>query len=292
MAPSRTTTAKLHNTSLLQLGEFVQKVIERLYIFFVADVTIFTQSLLAMKKLYDIVKKSEPAPFSPFPELLIEGFNHEQVWEEIAMQNQPLLGYVVEQLDSFIAAAERDLKNSNGDMVKEDVDDDEILIGDDEILMGDDSMFDEEQEDTNDGEANGSRFIDNEAEDGEDENIDDFGLNEMDDDAIELSGNLRKWELATDSEGNLENEEDDDGNGNDDDDDDDENLDDPDLEHSSTSKCPARTSQVDDAFFNLDEFNDWSEWQEERDMMSEDDQEEDENEDDIIDLDKDLDKMI
>ncbi|RUS28387.1 LOW QUALITY PROTEIN: hypothetical protein BC938DRAFT_481943 [Jimgerdemannia flammicorona] len=239
-------------------------------------------------------KKSEPAPFSPFPELLIEGFDHEQVWEEIAMQNQPLLGYVVEQLDSFVAAAERDSKNSNGDMVKEDVDDDEILIGDDEILMGDDGVFDEEQEDTDDVEANGSRFIDDEAEDGEDENIDDFGLDEMDDDAIELSafeGNLRKRELATDSEGNLEDEEDDDGDGDDDNDDDDENLDDPDLERSSTSKRPARTSQVDDAFFNLDEFNDWSERQEERDMMSEDDQEEDENEDDDIDLDEDPDKI-
>ncbi|RUP46385.1 hypothetical protein BC936DRAFT_147018 [Jimgerdemannia flammicorona] len=294
MAPSRTTAAKLHNTSLLQLGEFVQKVIERPHVFFVADATVSAQSLSATKKLYDIAKKSEPAPFSPFPELLIEGFDHEQVWEEIAMQNQPLLGYVVEQLDSFVAAAERDSKNSNGDMVKEDVDDDEILIGDDEILMGDDGVFDEEQEDTDDGEANGSRFIDDEAEDGEDENIDDFGLDEMDDDAIELSafeGNLRKRELATDSEGNLEDEEDDDGDGDDDDDDDDENLDDPDLERSSTSKRPARTSQVDDAFFNLDEFNDWSERQEERDMMSEDDQEEDENEDDDIDLDEDPDKI-
>ncbi|RUP46387.1 hypothetical protein BC936DRAFT_147018 [Jimgerdemannia flammicorona] len=54
MAPSRTTAAKLHNTSLLQLGEFVQKVIERPHVFFVADATVSAQSLSATKKLYDI----------------------------------------------------------------------------------------------------------------------------------------------------------------------------------------------------------------------------------------------
>lgn len=40
-----------------------------------------------------IVKKVEQVPFSPFTELLTEGFDNDQIWEEIASQNEPFLDY-------------------------------------------------------------------------------------------------------------------------------------------------------------------------------------------------------
>lgn len=60
---------------------------------------------------------------------------------------------------------------------------------------------------------------------------------------------------------------------------------------SSTSKRPTRASQVDDDFFNLREFNEWTERQEQRDMLSEDEREDDEDEDEDIDLNDDPDAI-
>jgi U3 small nucleolar RNA-associated protein MPP10 len=48
-----------------------------------------------------IVKKVETIEFSPFTELLTEGFDNDQIWEEIASQNEPFLDYAKTALKSF-----------------------------------------------------------------------------------------------------------------------------------------------------------------------------------------------
>jgi U3 small nucleolar RNA-associated protein MPP10 len=48
-----------------------------------------------------IVKKVEQVSFSPFTELLTEGFDNDQIWEEIASQNEPFLDYAKTTLKAF-----------------------------------------------------------------------------------------------------------------------------------------------------------------------------------------------
>ena len=47
----------------------------------------------AVKALFDLAKRLEPKRFTPLPELLVEGFTLDQIWEQLALYNAPLLKY-------------------------------------------------------------------------------------------------------------------------------------------------------------------------------------------------------
>jgi U3 small nucleolar RNA-associated protein MPP10 len=57
-----------------------------------------------LKQLFDLAKKLEPKTFSPLPELLVDGFTLEQIWEEIEMYNVPSYSYLQKQVDKHSAA--------------------------------------------------------------------------------------------------------------------------------------------------------------------------------------------
>ncbi|KAL7315303.1 U3 snoRNP protein, variant 2 [Mucor circinelloides] len=102
----------------------------------------------------------------------------------------------------------------------------------------------------------------------DEEDAEEHGLDFMDQDA------------ETDQE---EDDEEMQEHGSDDDSEDDEAID---PEVVETPKSSKKTSEVDDEFFNLDEFNKWTDKQEELDMMSDR-----EDQDDEFDFDKDLDEQ-
>ena len=57
----------------------------------------------AVKKLFDLAKRLEPKRFTPLPELLVEGFTLDQIWEQLALYNAPLLKYSQRRLRSHLA---------------------------------------------------------------------------------------------------------------------------------------------------------------------------------------------
>ena len=46
-------------------------------------------------------KQREPVELGPLPELLVEGFETDQIWEEIQLQNQPLWHYLNKQITNL-----------------------------------------------------------------------------------------------------------------------------------------------------------------------------------------------
>ena len=57
----------------------------------------------AVKVLFDLAKRLEPKRFTPLPELLVEGFTLDQIWEQLALYNAPLLKYSQRRLRSHLA---------------------------------------------------------------------------------------------------------------------------------------------------------------------------------------------
>lgn len=83
------------------LDHFISQVVEKPHVFFTSNQKIVDNALELAKHFYDNVKKVEPVPFSPFTELLTEGFDNDQIWEEIASQNEPFLDFAKSTLKTF-----------------------------------------------------------------------------------------------------------------------------------------------------------------------------------------------
>ncbi|KAI8073080.1 U3 small nucleolar ribonucleoprotein complex, subunit Mpp10 [Gongronella butleri] len=200
---------------------------------FIADLASFTR--FSTSCLIFIAKQHEVETFSPFTELLTEGFDHDQIWEELTTQNEPFLSYCQASLQQFTKQWDTldhdgsDMgasSDQNDEMDAMDADSDELMPSDDEIDQSDDAL------------------------DAMDDDHD------MDEDDEELDAEDIEQEENEDEES--------------------DDLDEP--------AAPTKVSEVDDDFFNLEEFNKWTEEQEDLDMQS--DREDD---DDEIDFDNDLD---
>ena len=60
------------------------------------------QGLAALKSLFLYVKQNEPLGVdSPLKELVVDGFDVEQIWEELVLQSEPLLEYMEKTLKNF-----------------------------------------------------------------------------------------------------------------------------------------------------------------------------------------------
>ncbi|KAI8335544.1 U3 small nucleolar ribonucleoprotein complex, subunit Mpp10 [Chlamydoabsidia padenii] len=217
-------------------ADYIKSTVEKPQVFFSTDHKLVEQSIALTKHLYDTAKEYEDQSFSPFPELLTEGFDHDQIWEELVTQNEPFLNYCKTSLKQWakpsVWASTIDTESSDGNDSNSGLEDMELSI--------------DEQEQT----------------DPEDE--DDMDLEDQQD---------------IDEEHNEEEEEEEEMFEDLSDEDDLDKID------SSVTK-PVKRSEVDDDFFNLDEFNKWTEQQEALDMDS--DREDDEDE---IDFDNDLDAL-
>ncbi|KAI7897800.1 U3 small nucleolar ribonucleoprotein complex, subunit Mpp10 [Cokeromyces recurvatus] len=207
------------------IDQFISNVVDKPQVFFTSNQEVVNNALEMAKHFYDNVKKIEQVQFSPFTELLTEGFDNDQIWEEIAAQNEPFLDYAKDALKSF-STKKPSLKESQSFSDDESVSGQSMDLDENEEIQDDDENFEfDQQEET-----------ENESQDEEEE------------------------------EEQEEQEEED-----------------TDIEEEEEEKKPKKTSEVDDDFFNLEEFNKWTEEQEQLDMMSD-------REDDEFDFDKNLDE--
>ncbi|KAJ3072042.1 u3 small nucleolar ribonucleoprotein MPP10, partial [Rhizoclosmatium hyalinum] len=203
--------------------------------FLVPDVTLSNTLLDAAKWMFDLAKHSEPFEMSPLAELLTDGFDLDQIWEQMQLRNRPMVKYVTATASDVI---------SRGDI--------EALAKDE-----DEDENDEEGEDV-DGEDEENEEVDGldveEDEDGEE--------GEEDDDEMELDQAMDDLEDGDDLE---EDDEDQQGEGDEDVFDSEEEGDDKE-ETSSTPFGRGRRTELDDEFFSLHEMEKFAERGEERDM--------------------------
>ncbi|KAF8952493.1 hypothetical protein BGZ52_005896 [Haplosporangium bisporale] len=222
------------------IEEFSQNVLEKPEVFLNKSETSAEQAKAITKHLYDLGKSNETAGLkglgSMLEELFIDGFDNDQIWEEIHMQNTPFLSYLKAEIKALKSKKTAQAK----EVEEEDNEETEMNLGLDDEDMG------LEMEDTDNMEGLS----------GEDEE-EGFGS----DDAEGLGEEDDEEEHDDDEEEEGEEEEE-------------EELDDLDL----PVKKKFRKSEVDDDFFNLDEFNAMTEKQEQDEL---DEKEPDENEEEI-----------
>ncbi|KAF9435853.1 hypothetical protein BGZ76_005376 [Entomortierella beljakovae] len=228
---------------------FTDKVLDKPEVFLTRKDDSADHAKSMTKYFYDLGKSTETGSLkgqgSMLEELFIDGFDNDQIWEEIHMQNTPFLSYFKTQF-KVLKSYKRGSSES-----KDDQDQDEE--GDEE---------EDEEEEAYD-EADMSLGLDD----------DDMGIDMEDTDNMEgFSGEDEEME-----EDLLENDDLEEEDGGDDDEEEEENeseeeLDDLDLPVKKKSK----TSEVDDDFFNLDEFNSLTEKQEQDELEDKDDDEDEE----------------
>lgn len=170
-----------------------------------------TNSLLladATKSLYSLAKKSEPKKTGALDQLLLEGFDQEQIWEQLQLLNKPILQFVDKQIKTLAKqpidnkrAASESRKSSKKLKIDEDIDDEEFGdledLGDfdGEDLEGLGDLGDSDLEDGDEGEGEGDSDLegalegDSDLEDGDEgdsdlegEDDEDMGDESMDDD--------------------------------------------------------------------------------------------------------------
>ncbi|KAG0370901.1 U3 small nucleolar ribonucleoprotein complex, subunit Mpp10 [Gamsiella multidivaricata] len=227
------------------LKSFAEEVLDKPEVFLTKSEVSAEQAKAITKYLYDLGKSAETGSLkgqgSILEELFVDGFNNDQIWEEIHMQNTPFLSYLKAEIKdiksnktgSQTAADEQGDGDAEGE---EDEDDAEMNLGLDDEDMG----LDMDDTDNMEGFSG-----EDEMEGSDSENIVDYNDDDDDDD---------------DDDEEEEEEE--------------EELDDIDL----PVKKKTRTSEVDDDFFNLAEFNAMTEKQEEEEIEG---KEPDEDEEEI-----------
>ncbi|KAK9728594.1 U3 snoRNP protein [Basidiobolus ranarum] len=163
-----TGTVEISSEELLL--NFVKDVIDKPEIFISQNSEVASKITNVVKNLYDTAKKDEPFPLGPIPELLTEGFDYEQIWEEIQLQNQPLLEYVDAQLEDLSTMQDQAISDSeNSDSADSDAQVPE--------LSEEDDMSAEEEENASEGEEEEENEEDIESpeekeDSSEDDNID------------------------------------------------------------------------------------------------------------------------
>ncbi|KAG0288403.1 hypothetical protein BGZ96_007834 [Linnemannia gamsii] len=227
----------------VMLHSFNEQVLDKPEVFLARNEVSAEQAKSVTKYLYDLGKSTETGSLkgqgSMLEELFVDGFDNDQIWEEIHMQNTPFLAYLKAEIKSL------KFSKSGAQPVGDLEDEDEEAEGD---------------------EADMSLALDE----------DDMGL-EMDDtegfsgeDDLEEGAGSEGFSDEEDLEEDIEEEEDNE----DDEEEEEEDVDDLDL----PVKKKSRTSEVDDDFFNLDEFNAMTEKQEQDEF---DEKEPDEDEEEI-----------
>jgi U3 small nucleolar RNA-associated protein MPP10 len=167
---------------------YIKTVVDKPQVFFSTDPELVNQSIALTKHLYDtgkpspclapllttlvtdsflydLAKQYEDQSFSPFPELLTEGFDHDQIWEELVTQNEPFLHHcktslkkwakpsawisTVDTLDDDESASGLDDLNLSVDEQEEtdpELDEDMAVDGDQELQDMEDDEDEEEDE--------------------------------------------------------------------------------------------------------------------------------------------------
>ncbi|KAG0235604.1 u3 small nucleolar ribonucleoprotein MPP10 [Actinomortierella wolfii] len=237
-------TAKAAMPDEAMLQTFSVNILDKPEVFLTKGDEYAEQAKAMTKHLYDLGKASETEDMkgqcSMLEELFIDGFDNEQIWEEIQMQNAPFLTYLKSQLAALKAgktSAEKEKEEeadegTDGEHEEMEVDEDK------------DGMMDSDMEHDSD-------MLDSAAGDEEED------AEELDDEE----------EVAKDDDDEQDQEEEEE-----EEESEEEDLDDLDLP--ATKK--AKTSEVDDDFFKLEEFNALTEKQEQDELEGRESENDDE----------------
>ncbi|KAJ3078338.1 U3 snoRNP protein [Quaeritorhiza haematococci] len=215
--------------------------------FLVPDNLLAYQTMMASKKFFEMAKSTEPYTMSPLPNLSIDGFDLEQIWEQVQLQNVPMMSYLRKQVERVV---------EDGD-VESDEDEAAALSG----------LSDEEELA---GEGSGSEGFDLSGEEGLSEEEGEDGLGGSDEEADFAAQEEDDEEAAFGVEDDDEEEADDDEPA-------------PSRKSKSTDFLRPET-EVDDAFFSVREMERFAdmaeEWDEKREeVLAKEAEREDEDED-------------
>lgn len=106
------------------------------------------KSKTVLKKLYDFLKQEEADQWQPadaLPDLLISGFDEEQIWQEVELQNEGLANRIVKDVAVLLskkdglafdetAKAEHDLEEGSSGLESEEEGEDQDEEDEDEDL--------------------------------------------------------------------------------------------------------------------------------------------------------------
>ncbi|KAJ3157453.1 u3 small nucleolar ribonucleoprotein MPP10 [Geranomyces michiganensis] len=199
--------------------------------------------------LYGLAKHSEPFPneFSPLETLLVDGFDAEQVWEQLQLQNEPMLGYFAAKVEQVVDTGNDDDEDS---VMSDSMDVDEA----DFDAMDTGGMSDDLQED---GEADSDEELASGSESD--------GASAMGEVTALSGGDGDDWneELGEAGDAESASEEED--------------------EKWGAARTPKNRSEIDDDFFSLEEMERFADFGEERDLKKaakslDDDEDDDEEE--------------
>ncbi|KAF9161398.1 U3 snoRNP protein [Actinomortierella ambigua] len=221
------------------LQAFNSNILEKPEVFLTKGDQFADQAKAMTKHLYDLGKASESEEMksqgSMLEELFIDGFDNDQIWEEIQMQNVPFLDYLKSQLKALKSGKTTADKDHEEDEQGE-VDAAEGAEQNDE----DSDLAEDEEMEVDEDEAG---MMDSDME--HDSDMFDSAVGEEESDAEELDA---------EEGGEDEDEEEDES----------EEEDLEDLGLPATKKV--KKSEVDDDFFNIDEFNALTEKQEQDEL--------------------------
>ncbi|KAJ3042072.1 u3 small nucleolar ribonucleoprotein MPP10 [Rhizophlyctis rosea] len=230
------------------------------------DAALAKRALHATKWLFDLGKRTEPYIMSPLPELLLDGFDAEQVWEQVRLQSEPMTEYLSTIVSDLVEGRKRKREGVS--------EDEEGQVEKKERSLADGNEADEyDYEAMLEAGANGECGDELDGLDGEEEELEDDGadlLDDLEEDAdLDDGADLEEEEEGDDEElGEAEGEE----------------------EDEPVANRPSRRSEVDDDFFSLEEMEKFADFGEARDQKKarKGDAEEEEDEDDEFTIGDDL----
>ncbi|KAI9331678.1 U3 small nucleolar ribonucleoprotein complex, subunit Mpp10 [Zopfochytrium polystomum] len=90
----------------LSVGAAIDGAAEKPHLFLLPDSLLSSSWLAACSRLYALAKPSEPYGMSPLSELLTDGCDLEQIWEQLQLQNTPMLKFVAKEAERVVAAGD------------------------------------------------------------------------------------------------------------------------------------------------------------------------------------------
>ncbi|KAJ3118863.1 u3 small nucleolar ribonucleoprotein MPP10 [Phlyctochytrium bullatum] len=226
-------------------------------LFLVPDGELSKKLLESVKWTFEQATAREPKDVGPLKELYVDGFGHEQIWEQLQLRNAPMISLLRSKLEQALPAeaaselkkgrTKRKAENEGDEEENDEVDDEEFGSEGDEF-DGEDEELDGELEDEAD--FDGELEEDEEEEGLEDEDAD------LDADLDDEDADLDDDDDVADEEGDMMDEDEAEGKYNDDDPADDE--------EGQTRR--GRWTPLDDEFFSVAEMERFAELGEARDI--------------------------
>ncbi|KAJ3192022.1 u3 small nucleolar ribonucleoprotein MPP10, partial [Dinochytrium kinnereticum] len=119
------------------LNTLADEVLSKPQIFLIPDEDLSKRLATVAKWMFDTAKKNEPHTMSPLNELHVEGFDLEQVWEQLQLQNLPMLQYLKSEMKKVFPMDVVE-KGGKSKSLKRSFEDDDSMVEEEDELSDDD----------------------------------------------------------------------------------------------------------------------------------------------------------